>query len=125
MKKIYLLALSVVLAFGVISCGIDEVENYGEIPAGGFPVTEEDGEAAIAAVYQGLNDVMQDPQNSSFIYTALLASDDMLGGGGDNDKLMQALDLLCNYNADMTNNIYVKKYIFFLLLWQANFTLVN
>lgn len=110
MKKIYLLALSVVLAFGVISCGIDDVENYGEIPAGGFPVTEEDGEAAIAAVYQGLNDVMQDPQNSSFIYTALLASDDMLGGGGDNDKLMQALDLLCNYNADMTNNIYVKKY---------------
>lgn len=110
MKKISIFTTCVALAFGMASCGIDDVENYGEIAAGGFPVTEEDGEAAIAAVYQGLNDVMQDPQNSAFIYTALLASDDMLGGGGDNDKLMQALDLLCNYNADMTNNLYVKKY---------------
>ena len=110
MKKIYLFAASLAMTFGMSSCGIDDVENYGEIPAGNFPVTEEDADAAIAGVYNTLNDVMQDPQNSSFIYNALLASDDMLGGGGENDKLMQALDLLCNNGSDMTNNLYVKKY---------------
>ena len=110
MKKIYLFAASLAMTFGMSSCGIDDVENYGEIPAGNFPVTQEDADAAIAGVYNTLNDVMQDPQSSSFIYNALLASDDMLGGGGENDKLMQALDLLCNNGSDMTNNLYVKKY---------------
>lgn len=110
MKKIKIFAASIVVSLGMASCGIDDVENFGEIPAGAFPTTQEDGLAALAAIYENLNNVMQDPQNSSFIYNALLASDDMLGGGGDNDKLMQALDLLCNYNADMTNNFYQKKY---------------
>ena len=94
MKKIYLFAASLAMTFGMSSCGIDDVENYGEIPAGNFPVTQEDADAAIAGVYNTLNDVMHDPQISSFIYNALLASDDMLGGGGENDKLMQALDAI-------------------------------
>ena len=33
----------------------------------------------------------------------MLASDDNLGGGGTNDKLMQAMDLLLNYQTDMTH----------------------
>lgn len=110
MKKIYLLAASASVALGLASCDIDDVENIGEMSAGNFPATETDALSMLAGVYQGLNSVMEDPQSSSFIYTALLASDDMLGGGGENDKLMQAVDLLCNYNSDMTNNCFVKKY---------------
>ena len=70
---------------------------------------QEDGEAVLAGVYENLNAVNANPQES-FLYYACLASDDQLGGGGTNDKLMQAEDLLCNYNADMTNNFYMQRY---------------
>lgn len=39
-----------------------------------------------------------------------MAGDDCLGGGGPNDKLMQAADLICNYNANMTNDFYKQRY---------------
>ena len=42
----------------------------------------------------------------SFLYYAQLASDDALGGGGSNDKLMQAMDLLCNYQSDMPRQFW-------------------
>lgn len=70
---------------------------------------QEDGEATLAGVYENLNAVNANPQES-FLYYACLASDDQHGGGGTNDKLMQAEDLLCNYNADMTNNFYMQRY---------------
>ena len=70
---------------------------------------QEDGEATLAGVYENLNAVNANPQES-FLYYACLASDDQLGGGGTNDKMMQAEDLLCNYNADMTNNFYTQRY---------------
>lgn len=70
---------------------------------------QEDGEATLAGVYENLNAVNANPQES-FLYYACLASDDQLGGGGTNDKMMQAEDLLCNYNADMTNDFYTQRY---------------
>ena len=91
------------------SCDINDVQNVGELSTSTFPVSKEDGEAVLAGVYQNLNQVCADPQ-MSFLYYAQLASDDMLGGGGVNDKLMQADDLLCNYNADMTNVFYEARY---------------
>ena len=63
----------------------------------------------MAGVYQNLNETHANPQ-CSFLYAACLASDDQFGGGGTNDKLMQAEDLLCNYNADMTNQFYADRY---------------
>ena len=63
----------------------------------------------MAGVYENLNAVNANPQES-FLYYACLASDDQLGGGGTNDKMMQAEDLLYNYNADMTNNFYTQRY---------------
>ena len=97
------------VALSFASCSIDDVQNVGELSTTDFPVTKEDGEAVLAGVYQNLNQVCADPQ-MSFLYYAQLASDDMLGGGGVNDKLMQAEDLLCNYNADMTNTFYEARY---------------
>lgn len=91
------------------SCDINDVQNVGELSTSTFPVSKEDGEAVLAGVYQNLNQVCADPQ-MSFLYYAQLASDDMLGGGGVNDKLTQADDLLCNYNADMTNIFYEARY---------------
>ncbi len=97
------------VAFGMTSCDIDNVENVGELASGTFPVTEADGMAALAGIYENLNATHANPQES-FIYNAALASDDHLGGGGDNDFLMQAEDLLCNHGTDMTNDFYKQRY---------------
>ena len=97
------------VAFGMTSCDIDNVENVGELASGTFPVTEDDGMAALAGIYENLNATHANPQES-FIYNAALASDDHLGGGGDNDFLMQAEDLLCNHGTDMTNDFYKQRY---------------
>jgi len=108
MKKIILFAAAVV-TLGLSSCDIDTVENIGEMSTSEFPKTDSDIEAVLAGVYQNLNTTHANPQ-CSFLYAACLASDDQLGGGGTNDKLMQAEDLLCNYNADMTNQFYADRY---------------
>ena len=108
MKKIFLIATAIT-TMGLASCSIDNVENIGEMSTSEFPKTDGDIEAVLAGVYQNLNTTHANPQ-CSFLYAACLASDDQLGGGGTNDKLMQAEDLLCNYNADMTNQFYVDRY---------------
>ena len=109
MRKIYILAASALMTFGLASCDIDNVENFGELSSGNFPASDVDGEATLAGVYQNLNQTHATPQQS-FLYNACLASDDQLGGGGDNDKLMQAHDLILNNGADMTNQFYVDRY---------------
>lgn len=108
MKKILLFATAVV-TMGLASCDINDVQNIGEMSTSEFPQTDADVEAVLAGVYQNLNETHANPQ-MSFLYVACLASDDQLGGGGTNDKLMQAEDLLCNYNADMTNQFYADRY---------------
>ncbi len=104
-----MLIASAMVALTFASCGIDDVQNVGELSTADFPVSQEDGEAVLAGVYQNLNSVCANPQ-MSFLYYSQLASDDMLGGGGVNDKLMQAMDLITNYNQDMTNVFYEARY---------------
>ena len=108
MKKILYIATALV-TMGLTSCDIDDVENVTEKSQSEFPATDDDAEAVIAAVYQNLNTVNANPQ-CSFLYAACLASDDQLGGGGDNDKLMQALDLMMNYGSDMTTQFWSDRY---------------
>ena len=108
MKKIFLFA-AVVATMGLVSCDIDNVENIGEMSTSEYPQTDSHVQDVLAGVYQNLNTTHANPQES-FLYAACLASDDQLGGGGTNDKLMQAEDLICNYNADMTNNFYTQRY---------------
>lgn len=109
MKKIYLFAATVVTALSLASCDIDDVKNYGELSTENFPASQADIDATLAGVYENLNAVNANPQES-FLYYAQLASDDALGGGGVNDKLMQAEDLLCNYNANMTKDFFNQRY---------------
>ncbi len=110
MKKItYLFATALVTMGAFTSCDIDDVENVKETSTANFPATEEDATAVLAGIYENLNAVNANPQES-FFYYAELASDDQLGGGGTNDKLMQAEDLLCNYQNNMTNNFFTQRY---------------
>mgnify|MGYP003593224810 FL=1 len=96
MKKIkYILAVGLI-ATGFTSCDINDVTNVTEQSTENFPVSTTDAVAALAGIYENLNAVNANPQET-FLYNAMLASDDQFGGGGTNDKLMQAEDLLCNY----------------------------
>lgn len=109
MKKIlYLIGAALMIAGTFVSCDLDS-ESLTEKDTTNFPKTAADANQALAAVYQNLNSVNASPQES-FHYYALLASDDMLGGGGANDKLMQAMDLICNYNTNMTENFWKTRY---------------
>ena len=108
MKKILYIAASAVLSLGMVSCSLD-AENLTDSTSENFPTREKDVTSLLAAVYENLNAVNATPQ-ASFYYLSMLASDDNLGGGGANDKLMQALDLMCNYNANMTEQFYKDRY---------------
>lgn len=109
MKKfINILAAAVLGLGGVTSCTLDAVNYVGKTPEN-FPVTSSDASQALAGIYQNLSLVCANPQ-MSFFYLSMLASDDNLGGGGTNDKLMQAMDLLLNYQTDMTHQFWSDRY---------------
>ena len=109
MKKIaYLIGAALMIAGMFASCSLDSM-SLTEKDTTNFPKTAEDANQALAAIYQNLNNVNAFPQQS-FLYNSLLACDDMLGGGGPNDKLMQSLDLLCNTGTNATQDYWVARY---------------
>lgn len=109
MKKfINILATAAIALGGVTSCTLDAI-NYVEKTPENFPITSTDASLALAGIYQNLSQVCANPQ-MSFFYLSTLASDDNLGGGGTNDKLMQAMDLLLNYQNDMTHQFWTDRY---------------
>ena len=93
---------------GLSSCTLDAV-NYTEKDQTNFPQTANDQAQALAAIYQNLNVVNANPQ-MSWLYVAQLASDDALGGGGENDILMQAEDLLSVSTTNMTEQFWKDRY---------------
>ena len=93
---------------GLSSCTLDTV-NYTEKYQTNFPQTTNDQAQALAAIYQNLNVVNANPQ-MSWYYVAQLASDDALGGGGENDILMQAEDLLSVSTTNMTEQFWKDRY---------------
>lgn len=101
MKKLaYIAGMALIGAGALASCTLDAI-NYVEKTPENFPVTADDAVQGLAGIYENLNQVNATPQQS-FYYLSMLASDDNLGGGGTNDRLMQAMDLLLNYQNDMT-----------------------
>ena len=107
-RTIYLLGIAASLIAGVSSCTLD-ADNYVVKGGGNFPANSEDANQALAGVYQNLNQVSANPQ-TSFLYAAMLASDDCLGGGGPNDLLMQSVDMLLNSQDDMTHQFWKDRY---------------
>ncbi len=108
MKKITYILTTALMMGGLASCDLDSESLY-EKDTSNFPQTADDAAQVLAGIYQNLNAVNAYPQET-YHYAALLASDDMLGGGGENDKLMQSLDLLCNYGTNATNDFYNARY---------------
>ena len=108
MKKIAYFLSAALFAGTLVSCDLDSM-SMTEKDTTNFPVNGEDAAQALAGIYQNLNAVNANPQET-WHYYALLASDDQYGGGGTNDKLMQAMDLILNYNVDMTRDFWKQRY---------------
>lgn len=108
MKKIILFAAAA--AFVLTGCeDFLDTESYTQKNTTNFPANEEDVSTAVTGVYNTLNLAVANP-HSSYFYVAELASDERFGGGGDNDKLMQAWDKLMNYNTDASLTFWQARY---------------
>ena len=107
-KTIYLIGIAASIMGGITSCTLD-AEDYVTKSSENFPATTEDATQALAGIYQNLNQVSATPE-CSFLYAAMLASDDCLGGGGPNDLHMQSLDMLMNSKQDMTQQFWKDRY---------------
>lgn len=107
-KTAYYLGVAAIALGCLSSCTLD-ANSFVEKTPENFPTNEDDISQALAGIYSNLNKINNNPQ-MSFLYAAQLASDDALGGGGPNDGLMQAEDLLMNYTTDATNQYWIDRY---------------
>jgi len=86
-----------------------DTTNYTKKDTSNYPETVTDAEQMITGIYSNLSYGSASPQ-TSYYYAAELASDDRFGGGGENDKLMQALDLLMNNGSSMLEEFWKVRY---------------
>ena len=109
MKK-YILLTAAASALLFTSCeSFLDTESITKKNTSNYPQTVGDAQQVLAGIYNNLNVVNATPQ-SSYLYAAELASDDRFGGGGENDKQMQAEDLLMNYGPDMLGQFWKDRY---------------
>ncbi len=109
MKKILYSALA---AATLLLTGCEsflDTQNLTEKNTSNYPETVVDAQQVVAGVYNNLSVVNASPQ-SSFLFVSELACDDRLGGGGENDKLMQAVDLMMNNGKDMLGQFWTDRY---------------
>ena len=115
MKNILKLAAIFALVFSFASCeSFLDTTNYWSKDSSNFPVNATDADQMLAGIYNNLSGAIGavdggNVGHNHFLWS-IAASDDALGGGGQNDPQFQAEDLLLNYGADMYNGFYVTRY---------------
>lgn len=107
-KLVYLFAAAAMILTSSCEDLLDSTD-YTEKTTETFPESYSDMQQLVTGVYQNLSVVNANPQ-CSFLYAAQIASDDMYGGGGENDQTMQAYDILGNYQTNMTQQFYKDRY---------------
>ena len=111
MKRIMKFAALAALAFSFASCeSFLDTTNYWSKDSSNFPVNETDAEQMLSGIYNNLNISIGNSVHVNHFLWSIAASDDALGGGGQNDQAMQAEDLLLNFGTDMYNTFYVDRY---------------
>ena len=117
MKNILKIAAVAALAFSFASCeDFLDTTNYWSKDSSNFPVNATDAEQMLSGVYNNLNLVIGPPSGydgnvgHNFFLWSEAASDDALGGGGQNDPQFQAEDMMLNVGADMYDTFYVLRY---------------
>lgn len=86
-----------------------DTTNYTKKDTSNYPETVTDAKQMVTGIYSNLSYASASPQ-TSYYYAAELASDDRFGGGGENDKLMQSLDLLMNNGSNMVEEFWKVRY---------------
>lgn len=109
MKNIFYIGLAAISLLFMSCEDFLDTKNLTKKDTSNYPETVTDAEQMITGVYSNLNYAAAEPHNS-FFYAAELASDDRLGGGGENDKLMQSLDMLMNYQSSMLEGFWKTRY---------------
>ena len=111
MKKILNIAAIAAIVLSFASCeSFLDTTNYWSKDSSNFPVNATDADQMIAGIYNNLNTSIGNSVHVNHFLWSLAASDDALGGGGQNDQAMQAEDLLMNFGTDMYNTFYVDRY---------------
>lgn len=95
MKKIvYLIAITALLP-SLFGCeDFLDTQSYTTKNSETFPRTEEDADQMLTGVYGVMNLIMDANPSVSYFLNAEIASDDRFGGGGTNDRGMQAVNHL-------------------------------
>mgnify|MGYP002622003249 CR=1 FL=1 len=111
MKKIFNIAAVAAIALSFASCEkFLDTTNYWSKDSSNFPANATDADQMIAGIYNNLNTTQASSVSANHFLWTIAASDDALGGGGQNDQKMQATDLLLNYGSDMYNSFYENRY---------------
>lgn len=97
-KRITFIFVSLILLFSSCEDFLD-TKSYTSKNSGNFPMTENDALQLVTGVYNTFNQINYRCGNSYYMY-ANLASDDRLGGGGQDDASAQAADKLMYNNLD-------------------------
>lgn len=86
-----------------------DTKNLTQATTDNYPQTADQAKQVVTGIYNPLSLWNANPQ-MSFLYISQLASDDCLGGGGENDKLMQSEDLLMNNGTNMLLTFWTDTY---------------
>lgn len=108
MKKILFLALAATVLFTSCEAFLD-TESYTKKNTGNYPKTADDAIQMVTGVYATLNKVIANCGNS-YYFAAQLLSDDMFGGGGENDKDWTSLEHLMYTNLDRFKSFWSDRY---------------
>jgi len=86
-----------------------DTKNLTKKDTSNYPQTVTDAQQMITGIYSNLNYAVASPASSSYFVSELVA-DDRFGGGGENDKMVQALDLMLNYGSSMLQDFWNTRY---------------
>ena len=86
-----------------------DTKNLTKKDTSNYPATVADAQQMITGIYSNLNYAVATPLSSSYMVSELVA-DDRFGGGGENDKATQALDLMLNYGSNMLQDFWNVRY---------------
>lgn len=87
-----------------------DTEDLTRKDSSNFPKTEADAQSALAAIYDELREMTPGEDGQSFFMTSELLSDDRFGGGGPDDRRMQAVDKMMKADENMFSDVWKQNY---------------
>lgn len=108
MKKIILFSMITLLITGCE--GFLDTENLVKKDNSNFPKSSKDAMTALTGAYALLREMTPGEEGQCLFITSELLSDDRFGGGGPDDRRMQAVDHLKKADENMFSDVWKKNY---------------